>query len=374
MRRICTLVAIALLTSGMFGSLALAQGKSFEVRDLIEAHASPEFEVQGVGAFSITDDGEIVGFTAADATKSSPFHTVDGKPERVKTGEWGATFSDINSSGVITGREITGRLSSGAPTGNPAIWVDGQITLLEIPASPTGTAFVSGAARGINEDGFIAGDVQFVHPDYPDEVVQYVVVWQDGVPSILADAFGYPYCGAADITESGVIGGQCWDPNASMFSPIVWSDFTPQTVEIIDLLNKYTMAIVDYEDGYAMVGYMEGTPDLPSYTPFLIIDGAYTPLFPPEGLNSCTAWTVAETSDGLVVGGQCMPTPEDFINLTDNRQAVVWSSGTAYPVAELVPDADDWHFIYVRDINSAGQMVGLGERDGERRSFVLTPS
>ncbi len=33
----------------------------------------------------------------------------------------------------------------------------------------------------------------------------------------------------------------------------------------------------------------------------------------------------------------------------------------------------EWTFLFIAGVNSRGQMVGYGERNGERRSFLLTP-
>ena len=74
MRRI-TLVVLVALPWFLSSLLASAQSApQYEIRDLIKAH-DLENESSGFGAFTITDEGVVVGFTGQSPTKSSPFYT-----------------------------------------------------------------------------------------------------------------------------------------------------------------------------------------------------------------------------------------------------------------------------------------------------------
>jgi hypothetical protein len=346
-----------------------AQSATYEVVDLIKAHESPEFEVQGHGAVAISDSGIIVGFTGQSATKSNPFYTVDGKPNRVKTGEFGATFTDVNSDGTIVGREVTGRNENGTPIGVPAMWVDEEITRLEIPLDPLGGAFLSGRANGINEAGQIVGEVIYEGDDN-----QHVVVWTEGVPTLLQGAYGYPFCEGPGISETGNVGGACWNPDAQMYQPTVWIAGVPQWIDAQPGYESGMSAIADTETGYVMVGltYNQGET-LTEANATVLTNGVSTWLPSPDGFPACSGTTVAQTSAGLLVGGVCSLTPGELNVDLGTGMAVAWLDGELIDLDAATGNDGEWTFLTIDNVNAEGQMVGLGERNGERRSFVLNP-
>ena len=136
MRRVLLALFVLTLLPIPWSTAVRAQDVQYEVTDLIQAHKDPAFQLQGSGATAIENGGTVVGFTGESEIKSSPFYTVDGEATRVKTGEYGATFNDINGNYVIVGRDITGRTEEGLPIGVPAYWVNEEMTHLEIPPDP----------------------------------------------------------------------------------------------------------------------------------------------------------------------------------------------------------------------------------------------
>ncbi len=371
MRRILLTLLLLTISVGSWPRSADAQDVQYDVKDLIQAHADPGFDNAGLGAYSINDDGVIVGFTGQTDTKSSPFYTVDGKPTRVKSGEFGATFGDINSDGVIVGREVTQRGADGSPIGVPAMWVDEQITRLEIPADPNGGTLLTGAARSINNDGLIVGDVIFSGADN-----QYVVVWTDGVASLLPDAYGYPYCQAWGLDESGIIGGSCWSPDLGSLQPVVWIDGQPQAIDGPPNTDTSIYAITDTADGgYVMVGLTTDSNDVVSEMNAVVYENGNASWLPAmEGFPQCRAFAVSETPEGILVGGACT-TSVDEVNLGyANSKAALWLNGELVDLDAATGNDGEWNFMLIRSINESGQMIGLGERNGERRSFLLTPA
>jgi uncharacterized membrane protein len=361
------LLVLPLLASALPSS---AQDARYGIKDLIKAH-DIENEAAGLGAYDINDNGMIVGFTAQSATKSSPFYIVDGKTTRIKTGKFGATYGHVNANGVIVGRDVTGRNENGGPIGFPAFWADGKPTRLELPLDPLGQNVVTGVAQEINDAGLIVGEVQYPGDDFN----QYVVLWQDGVPTLLPDAFGYPDCSAWGLTASGLVAGSCWEPNLGMFLPVLWQaqvpiSLNPQATASMDV----TAATDTAAGGYAVVGAQYDDPANPSYfDATVIIDGVIQALLGPAGFTACRALTVSQTEAGLLVGGSCAPDVATVQAGWAGSVAVAWLDGELIELNDAIPQDQGWNLILVRGVNGKGQMVGLGERKGERRSFVLTP-
>ena len=370
MRR--TLYSLLIIVALAIPALSVsAQAVRYEITDLIKAH-EVEFEDLGAGAYAIADDSVIAGFTGQSRTKSAPFYTIDGKPTRVKTGKYGATFSDINNAGVIVGRTVTSRRANGSAVGLPAYWVNGKITRLELPPNIRDTLPVTGAARAINDDGLIIGDIQ-----YPGERNQSVVVWRDLTPIVLPSAFSFPYCQAHGFSESGLIGGHCWHPTLGLFQPVVWDDYEAIPLQGLTNLSSEIWSIVDTAaGGFVAAGFSYhetgGLP--PDVVPVLYMDGVAESLNVPAETPYCNAFAVSATAHGILVGGTCAATTDILLNGWAEHIAVAWLDSELIDLAAAIPDDSGWTLLSVRAVNSSGQMVGLGERNGIRRSFLLTPT
>ena len=365
------LVLLVLFGLSSISPVSAQDAPQYTIKDLIKAH-DVEHEANGLGGYTITGDGVVVGFTGQSAIKSSPFVTVDGKPERLKTnGKYGATAADINSAGVVVGRERTDQIENGFFVGFPAMWVDGELSRLELPLDALGQAAINGAARSINDAGLIAGYLQ-----YPGDQIQHVVVWNNGVGTLLPYAFDYPYCDAYGLSEAGLIAGQCYDSTSGGFVPVIWQGggVTP----VFGAPSPFTemWGITDTASGgYVAVGFSYATNQdvLTEKSATVITDGVAAALPAVTGASFCQAMSVSETADGILIGGTCETTVTNDDGLFTDSVAVAWLDGELIDLSQAIPQDKGWKLFMIRGVNSEGQMVGIGEKEGERRSFILTP-
>jgi probable HAF family extracellular repeat protein len=89
-----------------------------------------------------------------------------------------------------------------------------------------------------------------------------------------------------------------------------------------------------------------------------------------EGTEGSIAHAVND--QGTVVGSSYTGGPEEGV-----RRAVVWLPGKSGPrlrdLNELMPSGSGWVLECARGVNNAGQIVGQGIINGQRRAFLLTP-
>ncbi len=203
------------------------------------------------------------------------------------------------------------------------------------------------------------GEVQ-----YPgDNFNQYVVLWQDGVPTLLTECIRLSGLTAWGLTASGgrrvMVGAE-----PEHVSP------GPLAVTRADLAHSQATANTDVTaatdtaaGGYAVVGYQYDDVDNPSYLEAtVIIDGVIQSLPGPAGYTVCRAMTISQTEAGLLVGGSCAPDVATAQKSWAGSVAVAWLDGELIELNDAIPQDQGWNLILVRCVNGKGQMVGLGER------------
>jgi hypothetical protein len=161
-----------------------------------------------------------------------------------------------------------------------------------------------------------------------------------------------------------------------MLLPVLWESQVPISLNPQATANMDVTASSDTAaGGYAVVGYQYDDVDNPSYLEATaIVDGVIQSLPGPTGYTACRAMTVSQTEAGLLVGGSCAPDVATGKAGWAGSVAVAWLDGELMELNDAIPQDQGWTLILVRGVNGKGQMVGLGERKGERRSFLLTPS
>jgi probable HAF family extracellular repeat protein len=104
-----------------------------------------------------------------------------------------------------------------------------------------------------------------------------------------------------------------------------------------------------------------GTP-FPDVTGILVRDGALFALDEDLG-GAAHPWAI--NGPGLVVGSRGTPGGPDH--------AFLWDSGVMIDLNDYLAQDSSWLLVRATGINDAGQIIGLGFMDGERRAFLLTP-
>lgn len=374
--RVLSLALALILISGTLGA---AQSAQFTLIDLIRNTE------EGAEAFAgsprgINNDGTVVGFTGALPEKSSPYIYEDEDIRRVPSGEFGATLTDINDDGIVTGRTVTGRTDTGAPLGFPTTWEDDEPEALPMPLNLAGREAVEGIARAINNDGVIAGDVSFDTASFE----RVAVVWTDREPLILPNAFGVDGCTAWDISEAGGVAGQCFNPATGQYHPIAWIDGQPVVLDLgKHLFGIATGIVFDEATGsHVLVGEVadsqqEPTYLQPAYWDLAIVIGTpgITPLqeLPTlEEMPYCTAKRIAmvtEAEGEWWIVGVCLSAIADE---TAQQAGVLWDETTIRDLNEIT-DAGAYRIVTAESINDAGQITGIAIKRDVVRGVLLTP-
>jgi hypothetical protein len=129
--------------------------------------------------------------------------------------------------------------------------------------------------------------------------------------------------------------------------------------------------MTDTDTGFAMVGSTYLDPAAPTdFTAAIVTQSGAVALPEPAASPVCRAMTVSQTANGVLVGGFCAA---DVETLWGGSIAVAWLDGELIELNDAISADSGWTLLMIRGVNSEGQMVGLGERNGERRSFMLTP-
>lgn len=82
----------------------------------------------------------------------------------------------------------------------------------------------------------------------------------------------------------------------------------------------------------------------------------------PSGFSDSFAVDISE--DGTVVGGAFSE---------ENVTACAWKNGKAQDLNKLLPSGSGWTLYFAESINSKGQIVGIGDHNGQLRAFLLAP-
>jgi uncharacterized membrane protein len=349
------LLAVALLLGTRLSGAAA--DPAYEIVDL-GATSVPGSEAIIGGAQGINEKGHVVGFVSVSPERTSPFIFRGSKVKRVKSGKLGATFQDINDQGVIVGREVTARAENGAASGFPAVWVKEKQTLLELPVDEFGQAGIGGVARAINDDGVIAGEVNF-----PDHLA--AVVWEDGSPRILPAAFGDLNCVATDVNNDGVIGGICRNPATGGNSPVLWHG---DEIVLLDPLGYQNVELLGLGEGAPdeLVATGTGSSSAEEILPIRWTGGSAQVLDNLSGRSMCGPFDVAEAQ---TLVGTCYSSPF----AVEQASATIWEDGEAIDANTRLPEDSGWMLSVAYAMNDRGWIVGIGLLDGERHAFLLRP-
>jgi probable HAF family extracellular repeat protein len=322
----------------------------------------------------------------------------------------------INNQGQVVGRSYNFNPGTGTAE-------DRQAFLWDRANGVRGLATLSGesVAWGINQAGSASG-YSF------DSGGQQRAAWWNVSTNQITDigTLTGPSSTAYGINASGAVVGNADIPTSDpSFTP--FHAFLYTTANGIQDLGTLTTAWPEYQNGFSIAydintqGEVVGIANDASfaYLPFLYDTTNGMRVLPrdPNHLEATKEWYAVAINDAGVIGGhvivatnQSLPyywpiasatplaiqMPAGFpygeiygINSSGQMVGVMWDSDGAGAVEhgfifdpvkgvrdlnDLIPAQSGWLLTYARDINDQGQIVGLGDLNGEKRGFVLTPA
>ncbi|MFG0253152.1 MAG: hypothetical protein ACF8NJ_09795 [Phycisphaerales bacterium JB038] len=287
-------------------------------------------------ALGLNEFGDVVGVSNAPAGLHRGVLWRDGQVIQIagssNSGDSSATA--INDAGVAVG--LDGVFGSNAYT-----WQDGVGIPLE--------TFIDccSEALDINEDGLVVG-----YAAVGGFGNYQAAKWENGE----VHSFGF-YGRARAVNELDQIVGTQY---------ITWAGGFLAEGDVITPLGTLggnTSEAFDINNQAQIVG-RSNTADGESH-PFLWQDGAMTSLGTLPGTDTGTAFAI--NNQGVAVG-------ETFLYDIFDFRATLWQPGELpIDLNNYVVTDEDWLLEAAHDINDAGQIVGEGRYNGQRRAFLLTP-
>lgn len=299
-------------------------------------------------ATAINNVGQVVGYGSTDPSSfSHAFIWQNGIITPLDDdGAASSQALDINDAGAIVG---AASFSRSEDTG--VFWPgqNGQ----PIALGSLGPLNVSTYANAINNAGAITGNSNTENFFSPF----HAFLWQNGVMRDLGTLGGRSSSGKA-INNAGAIAGfagvQSNEPHAALWQNGLVTD--------LGTLGGARSGANDINDRGAVVGesrLADGTSD----RAFLWQNGAMRDLGTLGGDNSI-AHAINEAN--AIVGAAETTTGE--------THAVLWSNGSPLDLNSVLPPGSPWTLVEANDINEDGEIVGVGEINGQERAFLLTPT
>ena len=310
-------MTVGLLGCGTEGEHSAEKGLSYAIT-----------EVGPSGNRSMANDvnssGLVVGSSGMNDPTSGAFRWAEG----VTTGLAGRAARAVNENGVVVGEA----------GGVAYVWgKDGGIS-----------ALTYGTAHGVNSSGLVVGEALTVNGHL------HAFLWSNDT-IIDLDALGGDWSVAYDVNEAGQVVG--WAETAQgQARAFIWHNGTMVELEGF---GGWSMAYAVNDDGQ-VVGYATDTNG--TDRAFLSRIGINT-----VDLGSLGGYSVAHDIDNLgrVVG--------ESATSTGRTHAFLWQDAQMTDLNDLLPPGSGWELIRATAINDAGQIVGQGILDGQRRPFMLTP-
>ncbi|MBX3354144.1 MAG: hypothetical protein KF724_00420 [Phycisphaeraceae bacterium] len=248
---------------------------------------------KGANTVAVNDSGVVVGFSYQGTSGSQLVGCVwmpDGTVTTISPAPGGTSSKTnaVNNQGAVVG----------SSAGKPYVWLNGEMTLLPIPAG----VLTGGYATDISDSGFVVGE--FGH--HSNGTLRGFR-WRDGEFEVLEPAESYTVSRARGVNDAGVAVGAS---NAYENGVYVGSVATVWTKESIIAL-----------------------PSLPGH-PY--------------------SYAMSINSSGVIVGGASLN------GYADTNVAVVWVNGEVYKLAELMVQGTPTIGTLPKAINAAGEILILG--------------
>lgn len=247
----------------------------------------------------------------------------------------------INYMGDVAGWTVDATGSEAA-----AVWQVQQMTLLSLP----GTA---SHAMDINDGGQVVGD-------YVTAAGTRAFLW-DPIEGALDLGMlpGATSCYATAINRHQDVVGHCVYPAATFpLKAFLWN----RQMGMRALLPKFsgTTVALGINDLRQVVGYAQ---DKASSTAFISDTASSRTVYMPAPRTGRTGqYSVAySVNDAGVAAGEA------------NARAFLYLQGKQYDLNGLIPSGTGWTLVTAYHLNAAGQIVGVGNLNGRRHGFLLSP-
>jgi probable HAF family extracellular repeat protein len=309
-------------------------------------------------AFDINELGEACGYALLNSGgDKAVIWSADGAPILNPEQYDDRVGVALNDDGVMVGTQ------PGVAVG----WVyDGA----SFQCVPIDYIWSASAPRAINNAGVLAGGIS--QPDGSTPVELYTATL-DETGEVVVDRLG-TYEGfntaAYDINDLGEIvawAGPWYESYAVLYR-------AGEFIELPNLGGDYNKPEAINEQGFA-VGYVSqpGQTQWPYAGEAVLWNTSDSESITFETLGALPdvdiMWAYDLNNDNTVVGTGTRYEPEF------QERAFLWQDGELYDLNDLVTDGDNWELLVAHGINGAGQIVGIGYKDGfpAYRAFLLEP-
>ncbi|HEV2293705.1 MAG TPA: DUF3466 family protein [Tepidisphaeraceae bacterium] len=336
------------------------------------AHAAASYSITDLGRYdgrahnygvALNNAGVVVGYGADGigafgSTDSRPFQWHGGVLTGITVPGGGYGYaSNVGGGGHVVGWYATGS----TPSQRAFAWQGGTFTALSS----------LGGDRAAAKDTTGAGDAIVGWSDTAAGG-RRATLWRNGTIMDLGSLSGWHDSVANAMNDGGgTIVGQVNRYQLDGSRPgvaVIWRNGLLQPMSNADP-QGYGSYAADVNESGQVVGTRASSVGGEYDTAFVWHNGAVTLLGNlPRGISS-TAHALNHA--GVVVGTATVPFGQSF-----TYHAFVWNGvggGGISDLNSLVPHDSGWTLVVASDINSAGQIVGWGVRDGQRHGFLLTP-
>jgi len=325
------------------------------------AHAGPAqytiVEIPTLGgtenfAYAINDRGDVVGVSRnAGDMSDDAFLFRSGVVTSLDLLN-GSTPQDINRRRQIaTGAYVNGVFV-------PAVF-DSQTSRLTILGSFGGVSGggFNGTAVSINDHGQVVGY------SYLDSQNRHAFLYSDGMMIDLGSFGGYS--AALAINRHGEIAGFSSDtvsgfPHAFVFRNGVMAEINP-----FGGPNNESIARGINDRGHVVGEALVASGD--AFNGFIYFDGAITNIGTLAGGRNSYALAINDRQQVVGIADQ----PYDDVTYVE--RAFLYDDGVMTSLNSLIAPDSGWDLIWAFDINSRGQIIGIGLRDGKFRAYLMTP-
>jgi probable HAF family extracellular repeat protein len=344
--RFARFISVLMLLLGLVAS-SHAQSPVYTVTDL------GSFGGARTAAFSINKLGQVAGFAETVDGRSQAFVYTNGT--LFNLGTLGGTDSyayRISDSGFVIGRS---KDAAGKNRAFVTIFDSSMFDISSLDARLGGAFSVATAVNGV---GQVVGYFQTPGPHMAAR--NRVFLYSDHRITDLG-TFGGEDSIVTAINDAGqMIGSFGTDPRADYAARAAFLYSGGKVITLGSLGGKLTIA-TDLNNVGHVVGHSQNSRG--EYHAFSYSGGALVDLGTLPGGTQSFAYGI--NNSGSIVGASD--------SASSTLHAFLHSGGSMKDLNTLIPANSGWVLTEARAINSSGQIVGNGIKDGEQRAFLLKP-